>query len=400
VAWAIAGNAAYGLSQWATVIVLAKLGDQIMVGVYALAMAFTAPFMAMSLFQLRGVMVTEVGRRYPFRDFLGLRLAATGSALLLAGVVAARAGYSGTEIWTIVAVGAARFVDALCDIYYGRWQAGEALDRVSKSLFVNGIVSVLAVALALRLWNSVVGAGLASATGSVCALAYAVMTSRAEVTTHAASFRARIQSILGLAWLSAPLGIVMALMAVQTNIPRYFIEHELGTGALGAFAAASQLTMAGGNIVAAMAAAVSPRLARFRAAEDSRSFESMLWRLGAFGLLLGILGALLSAMAGRWILRIVYRPEYEAAAHVLVWLSISAGLTYAGSFLGYGMTIVGRIREQVPLFAVATLACFASSLLLVPRWGLDGAAVAAGIASGVQVFGSVALIRQARWSAN
>jgi O-antigen/teichoic acid export membrane protein len=380
-------------------VVLAKLGDQVMVGTYALGVAFTAPFVAMSLLQLRGVMLTSAARHYAFSDFLALRLSATGAALVLAVGVAWRAGYVGSQMGTIVAVGIGRTLDAICDIYYGRWQAREELERVSKVLFVNGFASVAAVVVALLVSGNVVVAAAATAAGSACALAYAGVSARRADTEPgpAPGAGSRVSRVAALGWLSAPLGVVMAMLTLQSNTPRYFIERDLGVRALALFAAASQLTMAGGNVIAAVATAASPRLAAHRAGRRRGPFWQLLLRLSALGLALGVAGALLSAAAGAWVLSVVYRPEYSVASGVLVWLSLAAGLTYAGSFLGYAMTIVGQVRIQVPLFTAAAAVAAGASWVLVPRWGVTGAAIASGLAAGVQVIGSVIVVQAAKW---
>jgi len=82
-----------------------------------------------------------------------------------------------------------------------------------------------------------------------------------------------------LAWLSLPLGLTMLLLSLNTNIPRYFIEHYLDTSALGIFAALAAVTRASDMVVQALGQSASPRLAKLYAASDSKSFCRILFKV-------------------------------------------------------------------------------------------------------------------------
>jgi O-antigen/teichoic acid export membrane protein len=55
-----------------------------------------------------------------------------------------------------------------------------------------------------------------------------------------------------------PLGLVLMLISLNTNLPRYVIEHRLGTRELGAFAAVASFMAAGTTIVNALGQAAHP----------------------------------------------------------------------------------------------------------------------------------------------
>jgi O-antigen/teichoic acid export membrane protein len=395
VGWALAGNAAYAISQWAITVALAKLASPVVVGEFALALALTNPLIVLSLLQLRGVILTQAGKTFPFQTYLLLRVTLSAAAFLIAVIFAIGGDGQGGLVWTVAGVGAWKALDAVCDIYFGRWQAHGQMDRVSKALAINGGVSILAVGVAVLLTGTALGAAAGSAIGSVATLVYVLSRATpAEAVAHPIT-KHRLRDVLELARLAAPLGVVMAIMSLQVNVPRYFIQQELGAAELGIFAAANQLTLAGGNIITAFAAAASPRLVRCIESRDGEAFQSMLFRLVLFGLALGAGGALLSAFAGGPILAALYRPDYARAASVLVWLSVAAGFTYAGSFLGYGMTIAGAMRSQTPLFVIVLLCTALGCLVLVPRFGVSGAAMSMGFGALIQVLGSMVIVRRA-----
>src|ERR1700716_121612 len=86
--WTFAGNATYAAGQWAILSLLAKLGSSEMLGQYALAVALTAPVVMLSHLNLRAVLATDVAQKYPFQDYLAVRLFATAFTLISIGLIA------------------------------------------------------------------------------------------------------------------------------------------------------------------------------------------------------------------------------------------------------------------------------------------------------------------------
>ena len=180
----------------------------------------------------------------------------------------------------------------------------------------------------------------------------------------------------------------MLLLSLNTNIPRYFIEHHLGSEQLGLFSAIAYLLVAGNTVVSALGQSASPRLARHFAQRDRKAFLILLGRLQLIGLGLGMLGILAACFFGREILTLLYTPQYAERTDILVWIMVAATFSYLASFLGYGMTATRSFSPQLPLFALVTASTFAASLLLIPKAGLMGAALATLAPIVVQFFGS------------
>ncbi|MBI3696996.1 MAG: hypothetical protein HY238_19450 [Acidobacteria bacterium] len=91
----LAGTAAYAASQWGMVVVLARLGDPVLVGHCAVAVALTAPPLMLSNLQLRQVVAADAEGRWRRAACWKLRLAATSGTL---GIVALLAGGAGLMV--------------------------------------------------------------------------------------------------------------------------------------------------------------------------------------------------------------------------------------------------------------------------------------------------------------
>src|SRR3954465_14084130 len=68
--WTFAGNVVYAGCQWGMLMVLAKVGNPLMVGQDALGLAVTAPVVMLSNLQLRGVLATDARDTHRFNTYL------------------------------------------------------------------------------------------------------------------------------------------------------------------------------------------------------------------------------------------------------------------------------------------------------------------------------------------
>ena len=69
-------------------------------------------------------------------------------------------------------------------------------------------------------------------------------------------------------------------------------------------------------------------------------------------------------------------------------LMAAGALGFVGSLLGFGLTAAQVFRAQVPLFGLVALATALACHVLVPLWGLYGAADALLVAAGIQCVGA------------
>ena len=415
--WTFTGNLVYAASQWGMLVVLAKLGSPEMVGQFTLGLAVTAPVIMFTNLQLRGIQATDAKGEYVFSDYLGLRLIGTGLALLIIAGITLKAGYRWETSLVILAIALAKAFESISDVFYGLIQQHERMDRIAIALMIKGPLSLLLLGIGVSLTGSVVGGaiGLAIAGGLVL-FGWDLRNGRlilnnASHHTDAADLLVadvalkKSQNLLYPRWhqktlrklvlLALPLGFVMMLISLNTNIPRYFIERYLGERELGIFAAMSYLMVVGQMVVSALAESASPRLAKYYAAGNSTAFGTLLLKLVGVGLMLGAGGVFVAVVAGRPILTLLYKPEYAERADLFLWLMVAAGILYVSAFLGYGITAARYFRVQMPLFVLVTGSSAIACFCLIPTMGLRGAAIALIVGAIVQAVFSFAVIAYA-----
>ncbi len=393
--WMLSGNAAYAFCQWALLAILARLGTPTIVGQYVLAVAVTTPITVFFMLHLRAIQATDTKRDYQFGHYLALRFCAMATALIVVIGVALGSGHSGDTFLVIAAVAVSAVCDSLSDIVYGLLQQRERLDRIGQSMMLRGLASVLLLSVTIAATGRAFYAILAVACGRLAVLAlFDLRNARRELSRTSGSWPTSIKPLwqprrmFQLAKLALPLGLVMMLVVLSTNIPRYFVESYLDQAALGIFGAIGYLSVAGTMAVGALGDSVTPRLARDYASGRRREFGLFVLKLAGLGAALGAAGVLVAVVAGGPVLKILYGPVYAERTDILILTMVAAGVGYVASFSGYAVTAARFFRAQLPLFAAVAVVTALGCWWLVPRWGLRGAAVALALSALTQLIGS------------
>jgi O-antigen/teichoic acid export membrane protein len=391
-AWTLAGNVSYAACQWGILIAIAKLGTPTMLGEFALGLAISAPVFMFTTLQLRAVLATDTQNEYRFGHYLAVRVLGTAIGLLAIVIFVDMAAFQREAAAVILLVSLAKAAETFSDIIYGLWQKHERFARIAIALTGRGIGSLAAVVAVLRFTGSIAWSIAAMA---VVWIVWLLTFERdgAKRVLKRVSPQDRLLPELQwdkckkLAVLSLPLGIVILLLSLNANIPRYFVEHYLGEAALGYFAAMAYVFVAGNTVMAAIGQSALPRLAR-HFNSDKPAFVRLLVTMSLIGAAVGIAGIGVALFWGRMVLQLLYRADYAAYSGVFAWLMVAAAVGYVGSMLGYGMMAARSYRPQVPLFLVATAVTALACWTLIPSSGLMGSAYAMLIAAAIPCAGS------------
>jgi O-antigen/teichoic acid export membrane protein len=379
IAWIFSGNSLYAASQWCIVILLGRLGGVEAVGHYALGLAISTPLMLFSNLGLRQVQVTDSKDQYRFVDYLWVRILTTLVALFVIIVIVLLLDYETDLKEVILLVTLTKCIESLSDIYYGLEQHHERLDLISQSLILRGLLGLFALGAIYYITSSLVLAlaGL-FASWTIVFLFFDVRVCTTWTKCYGEKYsllfnNAPHRGLLSLANLTLPLGIAVLLNSLTINIPRYFIQHHLGSAALGIFAAMSYLIQAMNIMVNAVGQAASPRLARYYAEKRLHPFSMILLRMLIGGAIIGVLGILLAIQFGKVILITIYGPSFSENASILVWIMIVGTVNNLAAFLGVGMTSMRLFRTQLVSFIFIGLINLLACFVLVTNHGLLGA---------------------------
>lgn len=385
VAWTASSSVVYALCQWGMLVAFARLATPEALGQFAFALALSAPVMMLLQLQLRTVQVTDTRACFAFADYLTLRVASSLGGLATVVLIAAAMGTRRSGIAIAAIVAGIKMVDGVADVLYGAWQKLERLDVPAALMIVNGLVSLAALVFALWAGASVAGAVSGSLAGSIVALIGAAWLTRSHQRvsfTPAAGAVGRMGELIGVA---LPLGLVMALISLTSNIPRYFIQTWLGERELGIFAALTYVTAAGMTLVSAVGNSLTPALARDFDRGDSRAFAGRFWMLLGVAAGIGLSGLLTATLFASPLLQIVYGAEYARSAGVFVHAMALGTMTYMAAAVGFATSAAKCFRAQVPMFVLVVATILAASMAWIPSSGLHGAISALMLGAAVQL---------------
>ncbi|HLH38561.1 MAG TPA: lipopolysaccharide biosynthesis protein [Bryobacteraceae bacterium] len=395
--WTLVGNIFYALCQWAIIIVLAKLTTPLMVGQFSLGLAISTPVIMLANLQLKVVQATDVHRAYRFSEYLGLRTVTTTLAFFVIVAIAGVISHEPKTMLVVIAVAVAKSIESMSDVFYGLFQLHDHLDQTGTSMMIRGALSVTAMSTALYFTRDVLwGVSAMALAWFTSLLLFDARRGQRFLATEAQTPgwierwkllkpRYTFSRQWTLTRIAFPLGIVMTLASLNMNVPRYFVQSAMGETDLGVFSIMAYTMTAISTVVDAMRAAAVPKLARYYVNGKMDSFRSLLAKMGGMAAALGVLATLGILWLGSQVLLVLYGPDYASYAGVLVWLTAASGCSAVASLLMGGLDSSKRFRVQVPMFVAVVATNAIGCAILVPRFGLTGAAIASLIASAVHM---------------
>lgn len=390
--WTVLGNAAYGASQWLILVLLARLASPEAVGEFSLAVAIAGPVFMLSNLQLRTVVATVPEAAFSFREYRRVRSGTALLSVIAILCVALAVRYPPSTLVTVLVFAVAKAMESLSDIHYGCLQRMERLDLVSRSLLWKAVLSLVSVVVLARITGTAVGAAVG------VLLAWGLTLLSIDVPNVARRLGTLSRPSASLATWNVvrdalPLGIVSGLISLNSSIPRYSVHAHGGARALGLYSAVSYLQLIGGTLVGAIGITVASRLGSYYSSGDRAALNRLLGRSLGVVVAIGAGGVAIAAFFGERLLVTVFGAPFRDLGGLLVLIMISSTVDYVSSTLGYAVTAFRRRMSLVVMLVPVTGVALASSLLLVPRFGLWGAGIATLCASLTQLVGTFVVFR-------
>jgi len=192
------------------------------------------------------------------------------------------------------------------------------------------------------------------------------------------------------AWVLAaiPLAIGRGMITLNNQVDTLMLGAIAEVGAVGVFSVALAGTQMITMILLSVNTALAPNLAQLHAEGDRRRMQFVLTQAALFMLLAALPLTVFFVVWGKWFLAL-FGAEFKAGYAALVIVALGQHFSLASGSVGMVLMMTGHERAAMWGPAAGVALHIALNALLIPRWGIDGAAV--GRASGI-VFANVALI--------
>ena len=362
--WLVGGNFVFAFSQWVILIFFARMTNQENLGQYALALAIVTPIFAVGNLQLRPLYILDVNseQKYTYTHFYYLRLICSFIALACCLVLGL---FFNVSILVLLLVGLLKFFESYSDIIYAYYNAHDQTQLISKSLFLKGTLSVLAVAVGLYLFDFYTALIL-------FLIVYLVVWLFIDNLYIQKTQEIKKMSLdLGIMKSAIPMGISLGIVTLQSNIPRLFLDQYASIEAVGIFTVLSYFIIVGSIFINSICQYLSPRLTH--AWNHNRAYFKKLLSMAllvAGGL--GLIAIFLSYFMGEFVLKLVYGAEYVAYTDAFVLTMVAGFILYLATVLGYTLTAIGFIKQQVYLFSIVLIFSVLVSYLCIPEYGIIG----------------------------
>jgi O-antigen/teichoic acid export membrane protein len=181
-------------------------------------------------------------------------------------------------------------------------------------------------------------------------------------------------------WLrsAAPLLLVAVLFEINNRAPVIMLGTLAGLKEAGIYAVASLITGFIGLILVSANAALGPVISSLYVTGEMVRLQKIVTRSARITFLIALLIAASIIVFRQWI-PFVFGQEFEYSGTAVIILSIGQLLNVAAGSVAFLFVMTGHERYTVSAIAVSSLTTVALNAFLIPRWGIEGAAVATSI---------------------
>lgn len=351
ISWTFFGNVIYSACQWAILSIIAKVGSSLMLGEFNLAFAIVTPVFLFSSLQLRSVITTDQKKEYHFKDYFQLRFLLSVISLLSVMIISIFLKFDFSFILLLLGISLIKFFESINDILYGKFQQNERFAEISKSLIYRGFAYVILYFTGIYFFNSLI-IGLLFVNISLFIL---LLVDFKKIDENI-SFDIDRKSLITLSKKGLPLGIVVLLIALADNIPKYFIEYHIGTKELGFYTSIVYITIIGSTVINAFGQASMTRLSLAIQRNDLKSFIKLQSLLFLFTLLLGITLYTTAVFFGERLLVLLYNEEFFSYYNVFKIIMFGSIFIFLSSILGYGITAARYFKIQPVTLSIVLIA--------------------------------------------
>jgi O-antigen/teichoic acid export membrane protein len=168
------------------------------------------------------------------------------------------------------------------------------------------------------------------------------------------------------------MGGVALLNTLFASIPRLVLDRFVSTEAVGFYSALSSVVVIMSLFINSIGQSFTPRLSLIYT-HDKEEFNKKIGILSLISLLFVGLSLFFSWFLGRELLTILFTSAYALYQPAFFKLIVGGGFLVFFSIMNIAISAQRAFRIQFPIYAVCAIVTLISSLMLIPRMGLDGA---------------------------
>ena len=151
VIWNMIASMATAFQSVVLLVILSHFTDPVTAGIYTFGNTQNNLFLSVGKYGMRYYQVSDVDKKYKFRDYRMSRIITTIAMALVSTAyvlfIANRNGYSSNKTLCIIWLCLFKLADSFEDVYYGDYQKNERLDIASKCFAMRLIITIIVFAI-------------------------------------------------------------------------------------------------------------------------------------------------------------------------------------------------------------------------------------------------------------
>lgn len=348
-------------------------------GLYAYVIAWSAVLTVPAGLGMAKYLIRE-GSRSPhqllaLRAWADKRIVIAGAAAGLMLAVAALLPLSGEARWLFMIAAPIPLLTNLASVRQALLQARGWIASSQWPTLVLAPASALLMLAAWWWWRGVltpIDLMCATLLSSVLPCSINAMQLRRAIPHYEPSgaITARLRQALPFMWLGG-----FYLLISRTDL--IMLGAMLGAEDAGIYAAASKPAEAISLVAFAANTAVAPTFAKLR--DDPVALQRLFTSMGRRVLLLTTIPAVALVFFSEQIIVWLYGPRYAAGATVMSVLGLIQVLVVSGGSVATLLNMTGHERPHLRVVSTAAATNIALNAMLIPIWGITGAAAATGL---------------------
>lgn len=368
--WLLSGNILFAFSQWLMLIIFSHFSNPIQLGYYSYALAITAPIFMLSNLQLRPLVVADLNleRKFSYSEYFSLRLLTIFFAIIVSLFFIDWENNLALSIVLVVVL--IKASESVSDIIYAYYNANKKTKFISRSLTFKSVLVILLSFCVLYLTHNIVYSLTATLIGYLFVLGLLDIRQNINHLREINFFDKKLKKIVKI---GLPLGVAVMLVSLQTNIPRYFLEHYANVELVGVYTILYYFIVIGGIVINSVCQYLSPSFSEFYRDLKINDLKKIIRNAFFIALSLGVIGLVISLFLNNFIIKFVYGSDYLAYAYLLPYIMIAGIFTYLSVVNGYLLTSLRLLKIQMPIFLILVCLTVIYSYLLIPVYGLTGA---------------------------
>lgn len=183
-----------------------------------------------------------------------------------------------------------------------------------------------------------------------------------------------------------PLVALSILTGLNNSIDRFFLTHLLGVHEVAVYAAAYSLAAIAGFFYSILGFSLFPAMSICWAEGRKDDAAQLLGKTVKVYLFFMLPFVVMLSICGPDILKLMATPQYQLPTIAYLFLAGSVGFFGIYQVGAYAVILEGRTRNTIALMGSTAIINIGLNAVLIPLWGLVGAALAICVANGILAY--------------